>query len=75
MFSVGDIIQKKHDLSKRFIILSIRTKDGGNWYHGYYICSIAINQSKESDEITEFMLNFHQYGNEPEIHAILYKNE
>ena len=28
MFSVGDIIQKKQDLSQRFIILSIRTEDG-----------------------------------------------
>ena len=71
MFSVGDIIQKNPDLSQRFIILSIRTEEGGNWHDGFSICEIAVVKPVDSDESTEYMLSFHQYGSVPQLYAIL----
>jgi hypothetical protein len=72
MFSVGDIIQKNQDLSQRFIILSIRTEDGGNWHDGFSICEIAtIIPIDSSEESSEYMLSFHQYENDPQVYAIL----
>ncbi len=72
MFSVGDIIQKKEDLSQRFIIQSIRIERGGNWHDGFSICEIAtITPIDSSEEGTEYILSFHQYGNTPQLYAIL----
>jgi hypothetical protein len=71
MFSVGNIVQKKQDLSQRFIILSIRTEEGGNWHDGFSICEIATIRPVDSDETAEYMLSFHQYGNNPELYVIL----
>ena len=61
------------DLSQRFIILSIRTEYGGNWHDGFSICEIAtITPIDSSEESSEYMLSFHQYGSEPQSFAILY---
>jgi len=60
-FKVGDMIHKiinnKILIEKRFIILSIREKKGGNWHDGYtteYIATInEINEVKEVFENNE----------------------
>ena len=54
-FKVGDIIHKivanKILLEKRYIILSIREKKGGDWHDGYTIEYIAL--LKEVFELKE----------------------
>jgi hypothetical protein len=60
-------------LSQRFIIQSIRTEEGGNWHDGFSICEIAtIAPIDSSEQATEYMLSFHQYGSEPQTFVILY---
>jgi hypothetical protein len=57
-FKVGDKIHKIVNniilIEKKYIILSIREKKGGNWHDGYSIEYIAtINEIKEINKINE----------------------
>jgi hypothetical protein len=57
-FKVGDMIHKIINniiiFEKRYIILSIREKKGGNWHDGYYNEYIAtINEINEDKEVFE----------------------
>ena len=61
-FKVGDMIHKiinnKILLEKRYIILSIREKKGGNWHDGYTTEYIAlINEINEINEVKEVFEN------------------
>lgn len=68
MFSVGDNI-KKNKSDTIYTIIELKEDNGGNWHDGYYECLIA---TLESNKITEeYMIMFHQYGNNPLYYAIL----
>jgi hypothetical protein len=77
-FKVGDMIHKivKNEIIfiKRYIILSIREKKGGNWHDGYtteYIATInEINKINEINEINE-MKEVFELNNEKEEHNLI----
>ena len=40
-------------------------------HDGFSICEIATIRPVFSDENAEYMLSFHQYGNDPQLYVIL----
>lgn len=71
-FKVGDIIQKivgnQILIEKRYIILSIREKKGGDWHDGYvteyYALLKEVFEFKETNEIIveeEYLLRYINY--------------
>jgi hypothetical protein len=71
MFSVGDIIHKKYDFSKRYIIQSIRIEKSGNLLDGC-VSEIATIKDVDNGEESEYKIYFHEYGNFPQHFVILY---
>jgi hypothetical protein len=81
-FKVGDMIHKIVNniilLEKRYIILSIREKKGGNWHDGYSIEYIAlinkINEVKEVFENNETNKEHNLVEEEEEEYLLRYTN-